>query len=132
MFVDSNVFMYAVGRPHPLKRQAREFFSLSGLNGVALFTSAEVLQELMHAYLPVGRVDFLEAAMALVVRHKVTVWPLRQADVVLAKELHRQYPTLSARDLCYLASCIRRGVSEIKTFDRALQAVADDALRRSR
>ena len=25
-FVDSNVFMYAVGRPHPLKTTALEFF----------------------------------------------------------------------------------------------------------
>ena len=131
MFVDSNVFMYAVGRPHPLKSQARDFFSESGRNGVALFTSAEVMQELMHAYLPVGRVDFLEAAIALVVRHQVTVWSLEQADVVRAKQLHERYPTLSARDLCYLASCLRRGVREIKTFDRAFQAVARDALGRN-
>ena len=32
--------------------------------------------------------------------------------------------TLSPRDLCHLASCRRRGVSEIKTFDQALRAVS--------
>ena len=29
IFVDTNVFMYAVGKPHPLKTRAREFFSNS-------------------------------------------------------------------------------------------------------
>ena len=29
IFVDTNVFMYAVGRPHPLQEQAREFFARS-------------------------------------------------------------------------------------------------------
>ena len=98
---------------------------------VALFTSAEVLQELLHVYLPVGRLDSLEAAMALIVRFGVKVWPLEKEDVELARQLHEQYPMLSARDLCHLASCIRRGVSEIKTFDQAFQTVVVEELQRN-
>lgn len=75
-----------------------------------------------HAYLPVGRVQTLDAAMALVVRAGVQVWPLEEADVTLAKKLHDQYPALGARDLCHLASCRRRGVREIMTFDQDLGA----------
>ena len=44
MFVDANVFMYAVGRPHPLREEARQFFLDHPAN--TLVTSAEVLQEL--------------------------------------------------------------------------------------
>ena len=50
-FADTNVFMYAVGGPHPLHRIAWEFLRLSYSNGSSLCTSAEVLQELAHAYL---------------------------------------------------------------------------------
>ena len=57
IFVDTNVFMYAVGRDHPLRRPAREFFEASLEVGDRLVTSAEVLQELMHAYLPVDRLE---------------------------------------------------------------------------
>ncbi len=123
IFVDTNVFMYAVGRPHPLKGTAREFFIESNRNRAPLCTSAEVLQELVHAYLPVARWQTLDAAMALVARSRVEVWPLEYEDVTLARQLHEQYPTLGARDLCHLASCRRRGVSEIKTFDHALRAL---------
>ena len=93
-------------------------------NGTPLCTSAEVLQEMVHAYLPVARFQTLDAAMALVLRSRVEVWPLQEEDVTLARQLHEQYPSLSPRDLCHLASCRRRGVSEVKTFDQALRAAA--------
>lgn len=123
IFIDTNVFMYAVGRPHPLRNPAREFFAASLQRRIPLCTSAEVLQELAHAYLPVGRLETLDAALALVQRAGVQVWPLEEADVTLSRQLHEQHPELGARDLCHLASCRRRGVGEIMTFDRALGAV---------
>ena len=104
IFVDTNVFIYAVGRPHTLQSPAREFFSWSARNGDPLCTSAEVLQELAHAYLPAGRFQTLDAAISLVARAGVTVWPLEEADVALARRLHSMYPALGARDLCHLAS----------------------------
>lgn len=124
IFVDTNVFMYAVGRPHPLQAPARKFFAESNRRSTPLGTSAEVLQELAHAYLHVGRLQTLDAAMALIVRAGVEVWPLEKADVTLARQLHEKYPTLGARDLCHLASCRRRGVREIMTFDQNLGAVS--------
>ena len=121
-FVDTNVVMYSVGRPHPLRAPAREFFAESARRRRALCTSAEVLQELMHAYLPVRRESTLDSAMALVVRAGIEVWPLESDDVHLAWRLRTRFPMLSARDLCHLASCRRRGVTDIKTFDRAFAA----------
>ena len=123
IFVDANVFMYAVGRPHPLQSRAHEFFDDSLHNRKTLFTSAEVIQELMHVYLRMNRMHTLDSALELVDSAGVQVWPLEEADVSLARQLHDQHPELDARDLCHLASCQRRGVSEIMTFDRALAAV---------
>jgi predicted nucleic acid-binding protein len=73
-------------------------------SGQPLVTSAEVLQELLHAYLPVGRMNTLDAAMEL------------------ARSLVVRHPGLGARAPLHLASIIRRGVSGVKTFDRALGA----------
>ena len=125
IFVDTNVFMYAVGRAHPLRALAREFLDESRRAGVALCTSAEVIQELAHVYLPISRYDTLDDALEIITGNNVEVWPLEFDDVTLARELHELHPHLSARDLCHLASCRRRGVREIKTFDRALEAVAN-------
>lgn len=123
IFVDTNVFMYAVGRRHPLRDAAREFFAECVRNETPLCTSAEVVQELMHVYLSVARLRTLDRALALAARARVEVWPLEPEDVTLAGQLHEQHPALGARDLCHLASCRRRGVREVRTFDQALGAV---------
>ena len=124
IFVDTNVFIYAVGRPHPLRSLSRDFFNEAVLNSQPLCTSAEVLRELMHAYFPVGRTEAIADALSLIRRSGVEVWPLEEGDVELARELSEQHPTLGARGLCHLASCWRRGVREIMTLDEGLGAVA--------
>ncbi|MYI83382.1 MAG: type II toxin-antitoxin system VapC family toxin [Chloroflexi bacterium] len=126
IFVDTNVFVYAVGREHPHREPAQSFFVDAKRDQVALFTSAEVLQELMHVYLPARRFRELDEALALTSGAMADIWPLEREDVELARQMGRLHPTLAARDLCHIASCRRRGVSQVKTFDRALaQAVAE-------
>ena len=109
IFVDTNVFMYAVGRPHPLRSRSRDFFNEAVLNSQPLCMSAEVLQELMHAYLLVGRTKTLADAFALIRRSGVEVWPLEEGDVELARVLYEQHPTLGARDLCHLGELPETG-----------------------
>lgn len=122
IFVDTNVFMYAVGRDHPLRSEARSFFLKSLESGETLVTSAEVLQEMMHAYVPVGRIETLDAALSLARGRMAQLWPVETEDVLLARSLMDRHPPLGARDLLHLASCKRRAVERIKTFDRALSS----------
>jgi predicted nucleic acid-binding protein len=122
IFVDTNVFMYAVGGEHPLRERAQRFFlQLVGRREDAV-TSAEVMQELMHAYLPVGRLETLDAALLLVESSISSIWPIEAEDVRAARSLVPRYPGLGARDLVHLACCRRRNVGSIHTFDRALAA----------
>jgi predicted nucleic acid-binding protein len=120
IFVDTNVIMFAVGREHPLRAAAREFFEDSLELG--LCTSAEVLQELVHAYMPVQRMAVLDAAFQLVDRCIPIVFPIEAEDVRGARGLVERYPELGSRDLLHLAICRRHEVKKIKTFDRALGA----------
>ena len=121
-FVDTNVFMYAVGGEHPLKPKARAFFREAIETVRPLVTSSEVLQELLHAYLPVGRLETLDAALALVDGTVGTVWSVEAEDVRLARILVGEHPGLRARDLVHLACCRRRDVTRIETYDRGLAA----------
>ena len=128
IFVDTNVFIYAVGRSHPLQDPAQDFFAKTAGSNLRLFTSAEVLQELMHVYDATGRMNTFAVAMELVNRSVAEVWQLEKEDIDLARQLYVQYPALSARDLCHLACCRRRGISRIKTFDQAFLSVAGEPL----
>jgi len=126
IFVDTNVLMYAVGREHPLRPEAREFFLSSLKGGEILVTSSEVLQELLHAYIPVGRETTLDTALTLAQGRMAQIWPVEVEDVLLARTLVDGHPGLGARDLLHLASCRRRRVKRIKSFDRALAAAFRD------
>lgn len=128
IFVDTNVVMYAVGAPHPLRQTAVDFFLKARAESTRLVTSAEVLQELLHVYLSVRKLQGLYGALKLIDDAQIEVWPLDHEDVILAAQLHETHPNLSARDLCHLASCRRRGASELMTFDAALQQAARTAL----
>lgn len=125
IFVDTNVLMYAVGADHPLRAEARGFFLRSAREELPLATSAEVLQELLHAYLPAGRLETLDAALALAEGRIATVWPVEEADVRLARSLAGKRPALDARDVIHLACCRRRDVTRAMTFDRALADAFD-------
>lgn len=89
-------------------------------------TSAEVLQELLHAYLAVGRVGTLDRALNLARGRIPTVWSVGPDDVRLARDLVERHRGLGARDLLHLATCVRREVSRIQTFDRGLAAAFRD------
>ncbi len=125
IFVDTNVFMYAVGRDHPLKTPAREFFKQRLVDRTPLVTSAEVLQELLHAYLPVGRLEILDAAFFLAEERMSRIWSVEPDDVKMARLLIPANRGLKPRDLLHLACCRRRDVSRIKTFDQGLAAAAN-------
>ena len=87
-----------------------------------LVASAEVLQELPHAYLPVNRLETIDAALTLAEARVPVVWPVEREDVRLARALVGRFPGLGARDLLHVACCKRRDTGEIKSFDRALAA----------
>ena len=124
-FVDTNVFLYALGREHALRQQARRFFLLGRSEGRRLCTSSEVEQELLHVTLRRGGQDAdVLATFALVDATMSDVWSVEREDVRLAGDLAVDHCGLAARDLVHLACCIRRGVHEVKTFDRALGAAA--------
>lgn len=80
-----------------------------------------MLQELLHAYLPVNRLKTLDAALQLAT-DLTEIWPIEAEDVIRARELVVQHPGLSARDLIHLSICARHSVDELWTFDRALLA----------
>ena len=119
-FVDTSVFVYAVGREHPLRETAQALLRERLEQRVPMATSAEVLQELLHVYLPVGRLETLDAALHLAA-DLTTVWPVEDSDVRAARDLATSQPGLGARDLLHLTVCRRYGAGEMLSFDRGLR-----------
>jgi predicted nucleic acid-binding protein len=124
IFVDSNVPMYLVGASHPNKDLSRLLLQQAVADGEVLVTDAEVLQEILHRYVAIGRREAIGDAIAATLGVVDEVYPIERSDVLRARTVLDETP-LSARDALHVAVMRRHGVARILTFDRGFDAVAD-------
>lgn len=121
-FVDSNVLLFALGGPSPLREEATARLRRAFEAPAGLATSTEVLQEILHLALRRGLPERFDRVLAFARRAPVEIWPVETADLTLARALAEVHPRLEARDLLHLASCRRRQASDLLSSDRQLTA----------
>jgi uncharacterized protein len=125
IFVDTNVLMYAAGGDHPLHDPCRRIVDGIGNRTIAATTSAEVVQEIVHRYLSIGRAAGGLALAEQAIDLFAPVLPITHALMRRVPELGHRYPDLSARDLIHVATCIHEGIAEILSTDRGFDAVRE-------
>ena len=62
IFIDSNIPVYLVGAAHQNKIDAQRIIEQCIADGERLISDAEVLQELLHRYTAIRRLDAIEPA----------------------------------------------------------------------
>jgi predicted nucleic acid-binding protein len=115
--------MYLVGQAHPNKDAARRALEEAVAAGESLCTNAEVLQEILHRYTAVGRMDRIDPAFDAVLGVVDVVYPIERTDVERARRLLATAPTLSARDAVHLAVMQARDIGRILSFDTGFDGV---------
>lgn len=121
IFLDSNIPMYLVGAPHPLKTDARRLLERCIADRERLVTDAEVLQEILHRYVAIGRRDAIQPAFDAILGVVDDVFPVELADVEGAKTILYGHERLSARDAIHLAVMQRHKVTRIMSFDAGFE-----------
>ena len=123
IFVDSNIPMYLVGAPHPLKDAARAVVERCVNRGERLVTSAEVMQEILHRYVAIKRPEAIQAALDVLAGIVDDVLPIEAADVNNARDVLLSRPRLSARDALHVAVMKRHGIERVMSFDAGFDEV---------
>jgi predicted nucleic acid-binding protein len=125
IFVDTNVLMYAAGTDHPMRDPSRRILDSVSARSIDGVTSAEVVQEIVHRYAAIGRAEgglaLAERAMDLF----APVLPITHALMRRVPDLARRYPTLAARDVIHVATCIHEGITDILSTDRGFDSVRE-------
>lgn len=117
IFIDSNVPMYLVGRPHPHKADAQRLLEAAIASGQHLVTSAEVLQEILHRYVAIKRLDAIQPAFDALLTVVDAVVAIEEDDVIRARDLVIGAKGLSARDALHVAVMLREGIKRVMSFD---------------
>ena len=103
LFLDANVFLYAIGGDGPHREPCRSLLAAVGEGALDAVTSSEVLQEILHVRSRrAGTTDATSAARAAAAL-VAEVLPVTRDDVLDACSLLDAHPELGARDALHAA-----------------------------
>ena len=123
ILIDSNVPMYLVGTAHPHKSDAQRLLERLALDNRRLVSDAQVLQEILHRYVAIGRRDAIQPAFEALLSVLDEVLPVTIETLQRARDLVLGSAALSARDAVHVAVMQQHGVEEILSFDRGYDGV---------
>ncbi len=120
---DTNVFVYAIGREHPLREPCRDIIARARRGELLGEASCDLLQELAHQrYRQTGDREAACRA-ARDVSKACIVHSLRLADVLRGLKLFEGAEGLDGRDASFAAVALERGIDVILSADRAFDEV---------
>jgi predicted nucleic acid-binding protein len=117
--------MYAAGGDHPLRVPCGRIIDGIGAGNIDAVTSAEVIQEILHRFLSVRRAEQGRAQAKEAMDLFAPVVPMTHALIRRVPDLAIKYPSLDARDVVHVATCIHEGITDIISPDRAFDQVAE-------
>jgi len=117
ILIDSNIPMYLVGASHPHKSDAQRLLEKLVSDRQRLVTDAEVLQEILHRYVAIGRRDAIQPAFDALLGIVDQVLAVDRAIAERAKQIVLGRRHMSARDAVHLAVMDQHGIEQILTFD---------------
>jgi len=124
-FIDAAVIMCAAGGEHPLRDPCRRVLSRIGTGELDGVISAEVVQEILHRFVSVRRADVGREQATEAMDFFAQVLPITHALMRRVPDLVARYPSLDARDLVHVATCIHEGITTVVSPDRGFDQVAE-------
>jgi predicted nucleic acid-binding protein len=118
IFIDTNIFIYASGDPHPHKEPSARILEKAAVNQIKVVSNAEVLQEILHYYW--AKKDKLRGFRIIekIIEIIPLILPVNKNDILKAKELLDKYSQIEPRDAIHTATMLNRGIKTIYTYDK--------------
>jgi predicted nucleic acid-binding protein len=126
MYVDTTIFMYAMGAESHFKDPCAGILRAGAADRAVLVTSSETLQEVLHRYRSIGRHKEIRITFEAISAAVQRILPVTFEDVEEARRLGERVgagSVVSARDLVHAAVARRQGVREIITADTGFASI---------
>lgn len=125
ILLDTNVFMYAAGRPHPHRAPSVALLERVARGEVEAAIDAEVLQEILHRYRAIGRWEDGRRVYDLVRTIIPDVLDVGASMLDRARGLMDTYPALVARDAIHAAAVLELDADGICSWDADFDVVRE-------
>ena len=124
IFLDSNVFMYAAGKPHPYKEPCLSI--LRDVEGKTLRAAinTEILQELLYRYSHIGLADKGIELCRQILEYPLTILPVSETGMRNAVDLFESHQGLGIRprDAVHAATMRENELRVIASADKHFDA----------
>ncbi|MDO9535197.1 MAG: type II toxin-antitoxin system VapC family toxin [Bacillota bacterium] len=123
--IDTNIFIYAVGKPHPHQEESKKIIEKAVAYPENYNINTEILQEILHVYLNKNQI---EKGIDLV-DSMLDIFP--NPFQISTEEIHRgcillkKYKTLNVRDALHAAVVKYNNLEGIITYDRHFNALRE-------
>ncbi len=124
-FLDTNVFLYAVGGPHPEREACRNLLLRVEGGSIEATTNVEVVQELLFVLTRRRRRREALKLASDVVSLFPDLLPVTREDVTTALDLLQQYQHLTPRDAVHAATMLQNNVATIISVDEDFDEVRE-------
>ncbi len=123
LFLDANVFLYAIGGEGPHREPCRAVLASVGKGALDAVTSTEALQELLHVRARrVGLVDATQAVRSAA-GMVAEVLPVTAEDILDACSLLDSHPSLGVRDALHVAVMRNARIGLLVSVDQDFDSV---------
>ena len=116
-FIDTNVFLYSVGRDHPLKRGCVGVIHRIRDGEITAVINTEIIQEILYHFQSIKQLLIGIRLAKDAVSISSRILPVEETDLSRAIELLESYPKIQTRDAFHAATMIRNGINEIISTD---------------
>src|SRR3989338_2471964 len=115
-FVDTNIFMYAIGEDHSHKEPSQEIVRkiLKGELDCAINT--EVLQEVLYRYTAIGKPKIGFQLFDTLIITFQRIWPVEKEDLLEARKIQERHQ-IKTRDALHAATMKRNDVASLYSYD---------------
>jgi predicted nucleic acid-binding protein len=130
VFLDTNVFLYAAGAPHPQKDPCVRVLRDVAAGTLQGTTSTEVVQEILYV------LDRRQRRQdGIVLARRVTalfpdLLPVRQVEMVRACDILGRRGALTVRDAIHVATMLNHGMTTILSADQHFDDLAEEGIQR--
>jgi len=125
VFLDTNVFLYAIGGPHPQRDACVKLLLRVGDGSLGATINTEVVQEILFVLTRRGRRrDGLKLARDLTSLFP-DLLPVTREDMLSACDLLQRHPRLPVRDAVHAATMLRNNLRLIVSVDPDFDQVAE-------
>ncbi len=125
VFLDTNVFLYALGAAHPLREACAKVLGRVAEGSLDATINSEVIQEILYVLIRRGR-----RAEALKLANDLTsLFPdllaVTRNDMLSACGLVQRYPRLSVRDAVHVGTMLNNGLRTAVSVDSDFDQVSE-------